>query len=117
MVDDLCRALRRVAFRFTSEAELHEGIATALEAASIPFEREHRFGPADRVDFFIAGLALEVKIDGSVSAVTRQLHRYAQHPNVRAIVLATTKRRLCAGMPDALAGKPVFVITLNEASL
>jgi hypothetical protein len=111
MIDTIARALRSHRFRCDSEADLQEGISRVLTEAGLPHRREHHLGP-DRVDFFLAGIALEVKIDGSLSAVTRQLHRYAQHPDVHSVLLVTT-RALHDRMPVAMCGKPVAVIHLE----
>lgn len=118
MLDILSRTLRSHRFTFPSEYVLQEGIARVLLDAGIPHEREHGLG-RDRVDFFLdfqpeGGIALEVKIDGSLSSVTRQLHRYAQHPDVRAIVLVTT-RAMHDRMPPEMGGKPLLVIHLEGA--
>ena len=120
MLNHLPRILKAHRFRLSHEFVLQNGIAGVLLEAGIPFEREHclRNG-RDRVDFFVdmqreGGIALEVKVDGSLSEVTRQLHRYAQHPDVRAIVLVTT-RAMHDRMPAEMCGKPVRVIHLEGA--
>ena len=66
-----------------------------------------------RLDFFLDGLAIEVKIDGSLSALTRQVHRYAQHSAVTGIIVVTSLPRL-KHLPDAINGKPVrFVVVYH----
>jgi hypothetical protein len=106
----LRRTLGSARFRYTSELELQDGIAELFTARGIAFERERQLGP-DRVDFFIAGIAIEVKIEGSLSDVTRQLHRYSEHPDVTGVVLVTTRARHNA-MPNLMTAKPVDVIHL-----
>lgn len=100
-------------YRFSDETMLQNGIAKVLAEDGIAFEREYPLG-RDRVDFFVQGIALEVKVDGSLSEVTRQLHRYAQHPDVQIVALVTTKSQHCR-MPSEMAGKPVRVIHLEGA--
>jgi hypothetical protein len=98
-------ALARV--RHTTELELQDGLAEILTGNGIGFVRERALGD-DRVDFFIEGIALEVKTRGGLSDVTRQLHGYAEHEDVTAVLLATTLARHNQ-MPDHMNGKPVAV--------
>lgn len=106
---------------YSSEKVLQDDIQAALQRHLVPHVREHRFTAEDIVDFMLpgdggGGLALEVKVDGGLSAVTRQLHRYAQHREVRAVVLVTTKLRH-AHLPRLMNGKPVEVVHLIGGSL
>lgn len=107
-------SLRTGRFRFSSEAQLQESIAEVLTAAGIPFEREVRLSAHDRADFLCGVVAIEVKIAGSLAALTRQVHRYAALPQVGAILVVTSRHRL-AGLPDQLQGKPVLVVSLADA--
>jgi hypothetical protein len=118
MIDKILNALRSTRFRFTSEAELQEGISQALTAAGILHKTEVILGPRDRVDFWIdVGIALEVKVDGSLSLVTRQLHRYAQYERVNEIILVTS-RRLHDHLPTMfMNGKRIHVIVVRGAGL
>lgn len=110
MADQVTAVLRAHAFHVSHEEELQGAIAQLLDEAAIPFVREHRLSAADRVDFmFSEGVALEVKVDGSLSSVLRQLHRYAQHPDVERMLLVTT-RATHRAVPAVLSGKPVAVV-------
>jgi len=107
----ITRAIRAHRFRYDAEAELQTGIAQVLTAASIAFEREVTIGRGDRIDFLAGGVGIEVKRAGGLSAVTRQLHRYAQAPTITALVLVTDRMQL-ARLPETLAGKPIEVVSL-----
>lgn len=102
---DVAAILNARRFVFTSERELQDGIADALTAAGVAFEREAILWPDSRVDFLVGAVALEVKIDGVASSVLQQLHRYALAPHVQAVVLVTARSTLRA-VPSILAGKP-----------
>lgn len=91
MIARIANALASSRFTFSAERGLQDGIASVLGAAGVPFERERPLSPADVPDFTCGATAVEVKIKGSLAAVTRQLHRYAQHPEVEEILLVTTK--------------------------
>ncbi len=95
-----------------TEAAMQVGVAGVFEKVGIAFAREHRFSAEDRVDFFVDGVAVELKIKGSVTDILRQLHRYAQHESVREVLLVTT-RNLHRDMPPEMNGKPVRVLVVG----
>lgn len=64
--------------------------------------------PCDR-----AGIGVEVKAKGAVSAVTRQLLRYAYYDEVTELVLLTTRHQH-GQVPREMNGKRVQVIFLGE---
>lgn len=104
--------LDRHRFRFGTEAELQDDIGYVLETAAIPHEREVRLTSGDRIDFMIAArIGLEVKVDGGISALTRQLHRYAQVDAVKELLVVTSRARH-ANLPTLLSGTPVRVYAL-----
>lgn len=109
---DLAQLLACYRFTTSTEAAFQEGVARVLVSHRLRFEREYVLTDGDRLDFYLPTerIVLELKIDGSPASVTRQLLRYASHPDVAGIVLATSRARignlLQAG---ALAGKPVAV--------
>lgn len=99
-------------FSCSDESQFQAGIEQVLVGAGIKFVREFRLSPSDRVDFMVDdGLAVEAKVQGSFSEVIRQLHRYAQHPEVREVLLVTTRSQH-RHMPTAMSGKPVHVVHL-----
>jgi hypothetical protein len=103
--------LRRFAYLFSSEAELQAQVAEVLTRGGVEFERERRRGVRDRVDFWLpgAGVCLEVKVDGALAAVTRQLYRYAEWDECRGLILLTNRAKHLA-MPAEILGKPVSVV-------
>lgn len=93
---------------YESEERCQAAIAAALQAAGVAFEREVRLSDRDRIDFMVGSVGVEVKLDGSLSALTRQLHRYAQSDRVESLLVVTTRARL-ARVPQSLNGKRVVV--------
>ena len=112
-IESLLRAHR---FRFVVERELQQGIDQVLGAADLPVRREVSLGQAGVIDFLIGDLGLEVKTSGSLAAVTRQLHRYAQHPAIAELLLVTSRMQL-ARLPATMNGKPIHVVHLLESAL
>jgi hypothetical protein len=98
-------------YSFVTERDLQDGIAQALYQRGVRFDREVRLTAEDRPDFMVDAIAVEVKVDGTISEITRQLHRYAQHKAVRELLLVTSLARL-ANQPEKLNGKPVAVLSL-----
>lgn len=107
------RCLAAFLFHFTNEKELQQGIETALLGGGFAIRREVHLAVGDVPDFIVApGVCVEVKIAGGLSALTRQLHRYAQHAEVESILVVTSKATHC-GVPALLNGKPVVALLLR----
>ena len=108
---DVLGILRAHRFSFTCEIELQDGIASLLEA--LPgYAREVRLSAYDRPDFMVGTTAIEVKVDGSLAALLRQLYRYARHEAVQEIIVVTSRRKLAA-LPASLGAKPVTAVVVG----
>jgi hypothetical protein len=114
----IAACLRRSRYAFTTEEDLQQGIASALQAAKIDAFREFEVAAGSRIDFFIGGgIGIEVKIRAALSALTRQLHRYAQSSHIEALILATPSLRLARGVPSSLCGKPIVCVVIDGGAL
>lgn len=113
--DRIADDLRRLRFRYCDETDLQVGLDGALRNLGYDALREVILSPTDRIDFLIDGVGIEVKVKGPSAAVTRQLARYAEHPEIEALILVTT--RLRHQPPRELNGKPVLVVALTMAGL
>lgn len=111
-------ALQSYSYRFGREVDLHEGIAHALESHALPYQREYIAGPHDRFDFLVDGqVVIEAKIKGAMSGALIQCKRYAEHSDVAAVILVTTKQwGRTADSSLMVRGKPVRVIKLRGAA-
>ena len=125
MIDDLdatIRVMRRLLGSFTfvaaSEAALHRMIIQCLRDADWEASSEVR-SHAGRYDIVVVSgglrIVLELKLHAPTSQVERQAQRYALEPDVSAVGVVTTSRRLAHGLgnPGTLGGKPFFVISLR----
>ena len=108
----------RYKFQFDNEKDLQHGLELVFaKEAGVGFRREVPLTKADIVDFlFDDGVAVEVKVKGSWPLVLRQLLRYAECAEVKAVVLVTSKIRLGI-LPTLLRGKPLAVAALWKSFL
>jgi len=109
-------AIRRTRFRFARETDLQDGLERLFKSHPFTYQREVNLGEFGTIDFVLDldtpfALGVEVKIDGALSAVTRQLHRYCQSDKVGAVMLVTSRIQLDR-MPDRMCGKEVYVVPL-----
>jgi hypothetical protein len=111
-VEDCLRILKAYRFPLASEIPLQDAIEKKFMEFGIPYKREHILGPKDRVDFMVGGIAIEVKIKSSPTALYRQIKRYAEHDEVLRLVLVSN---VVTMFPPAINGKPVFVVNLAKA--
>ncbi|POZ80246.1 hypothetical protein [Burkholderia contaminans] len=109
--------LRPYRFRFVDERELQDGIEKVLAGSLRGYKREAVLGPADRPDFLLDdGVAIEVKVDGSLAELLRQVSRYASHDSVRAILVVGTPYWI-AKIPSEIGGKPLVGLRLVASLL
>lgn len=109
-----------MAFRINTgpERDIQEAVATILDGAGLKYVREFEMGKANRIDFLIdEGVGLEVKVQGSPSAVVRQLFRYAEREEIKAMVVVSTRVRTTAILPERIRGKLVLKAELWRALL
>lgn len=106
----LVELLERYRFDESSEDALQRGVAEVLAGAALAFTREVPLSRQDRIDFLVlGGVGIECKTKGSLSALVRQLHRYALASQVDALVVVTARAQL-ARLPPLLNGKPIAVV-------
>ncbi len=113
VVEQITAALRSGRFTWSNEYDLQAGIEAAFSRAGLDVERERRIDARSRLDFFVAGcVAVEVKTQGTVAALVRQVGRYAQDPRVKAVVVASSNPRH-RQVPAQVLGVPVRVVVLG----
>jgi len=116
LLPDLLEALRSVRFRYSSEDDLQLGIDGLLKERGFVFQREVRLNPRCRIDFLVdPGIGIEVKIDGSVDELGRQVLRYLAHEQVKEIVVVST-RASHRDLPSEMEGKRISVVYLFSSA-
>lgn len=95
------------------EYDIHQLIAARLDDAHIPYKREYRLGPRNRIDFFIpGGIGIEVKRDKPVrTKVIAQIKRYSSFDEIHAVILIS-ERGLT--IPEEFNGKPCVSVSLKR---
>lgn len=111
MAESLRNVLLPYRFRFSTEKELQDGIESVLVSRNISYQREVHLGSSDRPDFMVGGIAVEVKIAGSLSALVRQIFRYAEYRRVESILVVGSPSWIPKIVTE-LNGKPVCSIYL-----
>ena len=100
----------------SDEKRLQSDLETALRKAGLSFAREQALSARDIPDFLLQdGIVIECKLrPAQKMAVFRQLDRYAHHPEVRGIVLATN---LSMTLPETIREKPAVMASLGKGWL
>lgn len=118
-LSSLANTLGGYLYRYGSEVQLHEAMAKVLEQAGFAYTRERILDPRNRADFWLDGLVIEVKVDGTLAEALRQVDRYIQLPQVTGVLLASTQR--WADKPlvarPSWGGKPFQMIRLARQAL
>lgn len=91
-----------------NESDLQNWLEDLFERSGVDAQREVRLSARNRVDFMVGGIAIETKVDGSLSSILRQLDRYAECDQVEEVLLVTTLRKHLT-TPFELRGKHVEV--------
>lgn len=118
----IAETLRRHRYVASSEAQFQAGASSALDALGWTYEREHRLGPRDVIDFAVRMphtpgapeqfVGVELKQRGSMAMVAAQLSRYAAHDSIGALVLLTTKASH-RFLPASIGGKRLDVVVVQ----
>lgn len=116
-VSSITSALENKRFRFSSEDDLQKGIEITLQQAGLPYEREKVLSSRDRPDFVVDQcFAIEIKIKGTLAQALRQINRYAEHHQIKAILLVGSPYWL-NNVPATIGGKPVYAMRFTGSLL
>lgn len=83
--------LSRVQISLSSEEAAHRDVLAAIIAQGLPARSEVRLDAKSRIDLMVEGVGIEIKVGRSHSRreVFAQLTRYAEFPQITALILAT----------------------------
>lgn len=118
-LSNLARALGSFLYRYGNEVQLHEALAKVMDQANLTYQRERILDAKNRADFWLAGIVVEVKVDGSLAEALRQVDRYIHLPHVTGVLLASTQRWASSPLKSRpeWGGKPFKMIRLGRQAL
>lgn len=102
--------IKSVKLQHSTEFILHGQLYELFDSLKIPFQKEYKLSKSDIVDLFINGVAIECKTQGQPIQIHRQLERYANHDEVKAIILVSSKYM---NVKKTIKGKPAFMVHLG----
>lgn len=118
VAERVTKLLESYIHRGAREVEIHDSIKQVLTLGKVRFEHEYQLSGRDRPDFFVEGLVvIEVKRNAATDGVVLQLGRYAEHLQVRALIIATPKSTSLVGLPDEILGTPLYHAALPGPGL
>nr|WP_296429692.1 hypothetical protein [Roseovarius sp. BRH_c41] len=114
-LETLTRQLRGLRLPVTTELALQDALNTWLTDSGLPFQREVRMGPKDRIDFMVSEtIGIEVKTRYPRRKIYRQLERYCEGDRLSGLILVTGTY---LGLPTEIHGVPVFLVSLGRSAL
>lgn len=114
MLQKVIEILSSYRYPLNDEKSLQSAIEKKIVESGIVFNREYRLDSKNIPDFFIDGIAIEVKLKGVAKNIYKQCERYSKFDEVKQIILVTNRSM---GFPKELNGKPCYVIKLGNAWL
>lgn len=107
----LIRLIGSARVDLSTEAAAQRGLARLFEADGLAHQAEVTLSAADRIDFLVGRVGVEVKIGQPRREVLRQLERYAGSDRVDELLLVTAGPFPSDGF--RAHGKPVFIVSLS----
>lgn len=113
--DRLIRLIGSARVDLSTELAAQNGLARLFEAEKLAYEAEVILSAADRIDFLIGRVGVEVKIGQPRRQILRQLERYAGSDRLDELLLVSSAPFPAGGF--RAHGKPVFVVSLSAGWL
>jgi hypothetical protein len=111
-VERIVGVLNSRRLNLSSEKELQKEIELLFWKNNIPFTREYRLDNKNIPDFFVDGVAIEVKIKGQkAKTIYKQCERYCQFEETKALLLITSRSM---GFPEQINGKDCYYYSLSK---
>ena len=114
MIDTIIGIISATRLPLHNEKILQEAIEELFVKNNVSFSREYRLDKFNIPDFFIDGIAVEIKIKGAKRSIYKQCERYAQFEDIKQVLLVTN---VSMGFPPEINGKPCYVINLGKSWL
>lgn len=114
MIFEIIRILSSARLPLDDEKKLQLSIIELFDKYNIPYQREYILDSANVPDFFIDGIAIEIKIKGNAKKIYKQCERYCRFDQVKQIMVVTNRSM---GFPQQISGKDCYVIKLGKSWL
>ncbi len=114
MIHEIIKLLYSHRFPLVKEKDTQESIEQKFLDNNIKYNREYRLDADNIPDFFIDGVAIEIKIKGNAKKIYKQCERYCQFEQVKYLILVTNRSM---GFPKEINNKPCYFINLGKAWL
>lgn len=99
-------------YRFDTETDLQMRVEDALKDIGAEYHREFPLDGRNRIDFLVGDVGIEIKVDGSLTEVARQVHRYLGFQTVGSLLLITT-RGTHKKMARSMQGKELDILVVG----
>lgn len=109
--------LKRHRFPLDDEKRLQELMYEVLRIAFPKKQviREYRLDKENRIDLYVSGVGIEVKIKGGTKrSIFKQCTRYCEFNDIESLILVTG---ILTGFPEQIHGKDCYVLNLSRAWL
>ncbi len=114
MIEKILKVLSSNRFPVDHEKDTQEYIAMALSKNAVFHSKEYRLDEKNIPDFFVDGIAIEVKIKGNAKRIYRQCERYCTFPEVKTLILVTNRSM---GFPEQINGRNCYYVNIAKAWL
>lgn len=108
----IIKEIQKYSFPIMNEKTLQNDLYQVLKKFNV--EKEYHFDSKSIVDFFVDGIAIEVKIKGSKVGIYKQCERYCKYDEVKILILVTSRY---TGFPTEMNNKPVYIVHLSRGML
>lgn len=110
IINRFVSVLSNYSINFNDEKDLQESIFKIM-LNYFNIQKEYSLEPYGIVDFFIEGVAIEVKIKGQKAKIYRQCRDYCKHPDVTHLLLVSTNP---LSLPEIVENKRCYTYQIRN---
>lgn len=111
IINKFVSILSEYSINFNDEKDLQNSIFKIMQKHFNNIQKEYPLEPYGVVDFFIEGVAIEVKIKGQKAKIYRQCRDYCKHQEVKNLLLVSTNP---LSLPEIIENKRCFTYQIRN---
>lgn len=112
-IQQILLPLSKARFNLAWEKQFQDEVEQVLKDIAVPFNREYKLKPGQRIDFLVNGsIGIECKIKGNAKQIYRQCRDYCENDIIKEFIILTNRSM---GFPKELHGKPCYMIKMGKA--